>query len=171
MGDNKRLLVAVLLIAAAASSASADWPTYRGNNNRDGYSGEKSYYSPSELGVLWNYTVGSLVYSSPSSADINNDGFLEMDRYLRQNYKNVYLGTLHGPPGWDKQSMREMGKMVRTTFVDRAAKKIVGINNLDPKNPLHIKFVHRLRVPREDIEITCELYHIITEKLTGMPSI
>jgi len=28
-----------------------------------------------------------------------NNCFIEMDEYLRQNYKNVYCGTLHGPPG------------------------------------------------------------------------
>ncbi len=28
-----------------------------------------------------------------------NDAFKEMDNYLRENYANVYCGTLHGPPG------------------------------------------------------------------------
>jgi cobalamin biosynthesis Co2+ chelatase CbiK len=31
-----------------------------------------------------------------------NDVFLEMDKYLREHYKNVYCGTLHGPPGTDR---------------------------------------------------------------------
>jgi cobalamin biosynthesis Co2+ chelatase CbiK len=31
-----------------------------------------------------------------------NDVFIEMDTYLRENYKNVYCGTLHGPPGTER---------------------------------------------------------------------
>jgi len=31
-----------------------------------------------------------------------NDVFLEMDKYLREHYKNVYCGTLHGPPGTEQ---------------------------------------------------------------------
>jgi cobalamin biosynthesis Co2+ chelatase CbiK len=39
-------------------------------------------------GVLQNFTL--------------NDVFIEMDKYLRDNYKNVYCGTLHGPPGTEQ---------------------------------------------------------------------
>ncbi|MFH0941999.1 MAG: YfhL family 4Fe-4S dicluster ferredoxin [Chloroflexota bacterium] len=28
-----------------------------------------------------------------------NEWFINIDKYLRKNYKNVFLGTLHGPPG------------------------------------------------------------------------
>lgn len=28
-----------------------------------------------------------------------NEWFVNIDKYLRKNYKNVFLGTLHGPPG------------------------------------------------------------------------
>lgn len=31
-----------------------------------------------------------------------NDVFLEMDKYLREHYQNVYCGTLHGPPGTER---------------------------------------------------------------------
>jgi len=31
-----------------------------------------------------------------------NNCFIELDNYLRQHYRNVYCGTLHGPPGTEK---------------------------------------------------------------------
>ena len=31
-----------------------------------------------------------------------NDCFLKIDRILRENYRNAFLGTLHGPPGIDQ---------------------------------------------------------------------
>jgi cobalamin biosynthesis Co2+ chelatase CbiK/NAD-dependent dihydropyrimidine dehydrogenase PreA subunit len=30
-----------------------------------------------------------------------NEWFINIDKYLREHYKNVFLGTIHGPPGTD----------------------------------------------------------------------
>jgi AdoMet-dependent heme synthase len=62
-----------------------------------------------------------------------NDCFVEMDLYLRRNYKNVYACTLHGPPGnraltdirdSDAQRVRFISLMMTTS--DHVSQEIMG---------------------------------------------
>lgn len=69
------------------------------------------------------------------------------------------------PPGYDKQPVREWGKTIETPFKDKKSKKITGINNLDPKNPDHIVFVHNLEIPDEVIQQTSKRYELIANRL------
>lgn len=59
------------------------------------------------------------------------------------------------PQGYDKQPVREWGK-----------KK--GMNNLDPKNPKHITFVHSINVPKKITSATTKRYLKIFRRLAGM---
>ncbi len=67
------------------------------------------------------------------------------------------------PIFYDKERVREWGRTVQTPF------GTVGINNLDPENPDHLKFVHSIEVPSEVVAETAERYQQIFEMLVGMP--
>jgi phosphoribosylaminoimidazole-succinocarboxamide synthase len=65
------------------------------------------------------------------------------------------------PAFLDKEFVRKWGKEVETPF------GITGINNLDPLNTEHLKFVHSLMVPSQLIEETLQIYYQIFYRLTG----
>ena len=68
----------------------------------------------------------------------------------------------------DKEVVRIYGKSVGTPFFNEEKEKIVGINNLDPKNQEHVDFVHSLTIPGGVIESAGDRYKEIFERLVGM---
>ena len=76
--DYNKGLNLLLLVLLFTTTAHADWPTFRGDNRRDGLSTGLSSYSFNELDILWNFTAGGPIYSSPAVSDMNNDGFPEI---------------------------------------------------------------------------------------------
>ncbi len=68
------------------------------------------------------------------------------------------------PSGYDKQPVREWGKKVETPFFKEGV-PIVGIGNLDLKNPEHIGFVHNMSIPEEVIRSCSERYEKLAEML------
>lgn len=62
------------------------------------------------------------------------------------------------PKSMDKEILRILGKSIETPFVGTDKSPIVGINKLDPKNPDHIAFVHKQRIPQEVVEATVNAY-------------
>ncbi|MFA5133486.1 MAG: phosphoribosylaminoimidazolesuccinocarboxamide synthase [Patescibacteria group bacterium] len=71
------------------------------------------------------------------------------------------------PKFYDKENVRRWGGTVYTPFKKRG-EEIIGINNLDPKNPEHVEFVHRLRVPFSVIMRTSMAYQKLFEKISGI---
>ncbi|MFH1788128.1 MAG: PQQ-binding-like beta-propeller repeat protein [Candidatus Altiarchaeota archaeon] len=73
-------IVAVFLLVLASTSASSasDWPTFKQNFQRTGYQAGASNFSLADLDVIWNYSAGSPVKSSPAIANINGDQDLEI---------------------------------------------------------------------------------------------
>lgn len=65
------------------------------------------------------------------------------------------------PYFYDKQNVRNWGSEIETPFGK------IGINNLQPENPEHVKFVHSLKIPDEIIKQTTSNYLKIFEMLTG----
>ncbi|MFH1054736.1 MAG: PQQ-binding-like beta-propeller repeat protein [Candidatus Altiarchaeota archaeon] len=74
----RKILLVLALFALAQSVSSHDWPTFRGNYQRNGVSTAYSKYSLNDIQLLWNYSTGKPVRSSPAIADINNDTILEV---------------------------------------------------------------------------------------------
>lgn len=69
----------------------------------------------------------------------------------------------------DKEPVRIWGKMISTPFLYEGTNRpITGINNLDPKNPEHVAFVHSLKVPDDVIMDTADRYLHIFHLLTAM---
>ncbi len=65
------------------------------------------------------------------------------------------------PINLDKERIRKWGASVPTPFKIKKGEEdiqIIGINNLDPKNPEHVAFVHGLKVPSEVIEAADTAY-------------
>jgi phosphoribosylaminoimidazole-succinocarboxamide synthase len=73
----------------------------------------------------------------------------------------------HSPSGFDKEPVRDWGRVVNTT-IDDDGKRIIGINKLDPTDPTHLRFVDKLEVPLGVLESTTARYLKIFEMLTGM---
>lgn len=68
------------------------------------------------------------------------------------------------PQGYDKQPVREWGKLVKTPFLD-GRDSIIGIHQLDPSSLDHIDFVHQLKVPSGVVENTATRYQEICRRL------
>lgn len=69
----------------------------------------------------------------------------------------------------DKEPVRIWGGTISTPFLYEGTNRLItGINNLDPKNPEHVAFVHSLKVPDDVIMDTTERYLRIFHLLTGM---
>jgi cobalamin biosynthesis Co2+ chelatase CbiK len=52
--------------------------------------------------VLGNAETASVLVGHGSDKDFEyNEWFINIDKHLRKNYKNSFLGTIHGPPGTD----------------------------------------------------------------------
>jgi phosphoribosylaminoimidazole-succinocarboxamide synthase len=77
-----------------------------------------------------------------------------------EDFKNA-IAEKRDPVSYDKQVTRNWGLTVKTLF------SVTGINNLDPKNPDHIAYVHSLVVPEDVIEQTRQRYHKIFRIFTG----
>ncbi len=71
------------------------------------------------------------------------------------------------PKSMDKEILRQWGKKIKTPFTDKKGEPIVGINNLDPKNPRHRAFVHRQKVPQEVVGATIVAYREIFRRLNN----
>lgn len=48
---------------------------------------------------------------------------------------------------YDKDILRRWTKTIETDFYTKEGKQIIGLKNLDPLNPVHIEFVHKLEIP------------------------
>jgi phosphoribosylaminoimidazole-succinocarboxamide synthase len=68
----------------------------------------------------------------------------------------------------DKEVVRIYGKKVETPFLNEKNEQIIGINNLNPKNQMHVDFVHSLTIPEEVINAAVERYQEIFQRLVGM---
>lgn len=62
------------------------------------------------------------------------------------------------PKSMDKEIVRAWSKGIPTPFKDDKQSQIVGLNNLDPENAEHVKFVHKQKVPQEVIDATVAAY-------------
>jgi len=72
------MLIIILFLSGACItfSAGAEWPMFRNNVIHSGASNITGNFSG--VKTLWKYNAGSWVISSPSIADIDNDGFPEI---------------------------------------------------------------------------------------------
>jgi len=89
--------VAAILLSASLSSA--EWPTFRHDNLRTGYIEGASNYSLSDIEVIWNYTTGDAIYSSPAISDLDGDGF--HDIVVGSDDGNFYALNWEGDLMWD----------------------------------------------------------------------
>lgn len=67
-----------------------------------------------------------------------NEWFVRIDEYVRENYKNVYMGTLHGPPGADDMvaSVQASGcKKVRFVSLMMSRGGHMPLDVINPDNP------------------------------------
>lgn len=105
----------------------------------------------------------------------------DSSRYTTKEDLELALAEGRDPIFWDKEVARIWGRTVKTPFVYSAEDEkkdpknpikkkgmdIIGINNLDPKNPLHVAFVHNLVVPEEiPIKISAN-YRELVYRITG----
>src|ERR1035437_5629365 len=70
------------------------------------------------------------------------------------------------PQFLDKQPVRDWGSKIETIF-SREGKRVIGINNLNPENEVHLSYVHGLEVPKEIIKDTTKRYLNLFELITG----
>lgn len=76
--------------------------------------------------------------------------------------------TSLSPTPYDKQFVRAWGSGIPTPFTGNdGAKKLVGINKLDPKDPEHVKFVSGVKLTEQTTRMTQARYTAIFERLTG----
>lgn len=71
------------------------------------------------------------------------------------------------PIFYDKEPIRDWGRTVVTPFT-QDNESITGINNLNPSNPEHLKFVHGLTVPQIVVMEAVHRYQKIFEMLVEM---
>jgi len=88
----------------------------------------------------------------------------DSSRFWHEDEWKIALKEGRIPTSQDKEFVRTWGKRVKTPFKKNGA-KIVGINNLDPENPDHLKFVHSLTVPKEVLTETAVRYREIFQQL------
>lgn len=85
--------------------------------------------------------------------------------WMRVAWEKAVLAK-KSPAGYDKQPVREWGKTVVSPFF-KGNQQIIGIGNLDLKNPEHIEFVHNMVIPQQVINDCAERYAQIEQMLTG----
>lgn len=71
-------LIVLLLTLALNVSAAAEWPTFHQNFERTGFIESASNYPLNEITILWNYSTGNSIRSSPAVADLDGDKQLEV---------------------------------------------------------------------------------------------
>lgn len=70
---------------------------------------------------------------------------------------------------YDKEIVRKWGSSLFVPFTERLNGPLIwGIQNLNPQNESHLKYVGGVPVPDEVIQNTRRKYHEIFERLTGM---
>jgi phosphoribosylaminoimidazole-succinocarboxamide synthase len=72
------------------------------------------------------------------------------------------------PAGYDKQPLRELGKIIPTPFFNEEGLSLTGINNLKPEIDEHVSFVHGLKFPADVLAETSQRYQNILKMLIGM---
>lgn len=90
----------------------------------------------------------------------------DSSRFWDRKEREQALKEGRTPKSFDKQFVRDWGKSVQTPFKDASGKKIVGINNLDLKNPQHLAFVDNMPIPNNILAKTTALYLEIFQRLT-----
>jgi phosphoribosylaminoimidazole-succinocarboxamide synthase len=99
-------------------------------------------------GGIW--TIADEIFTPDSSR------FWDLAEWLESRKKGF------SPTSWDKQSVRDAGKIVETPF------GVTGINKLKPENPDHVAFVHQVPISAEVIGIAEERYATILQRLVEM---
>ncbi|MFH1258768.1 MAG: PQQ-binding-like beta-propeller repeat protein [Elusimicrobiota bacterium] len=65
---NRLIKIIILIWSLAPAAYSADWPMFRGNVNRSGYTHEQAYPPGGSWDYQWKYNIGDNIVSSPVTA-------------------------------------------------------------------------------------------------------
>lgn len=77
-GGGLFFLLVIVVFAVFAVPAGGDWPLFHHDVEHTGYTLEYSEYVGADLVLLWNYTAGGGIYSSPVIGDLDGDGIEEV---------------------------------------------------------------------------------------------
>lgn len=111
-----------------------------------------------QRGILLADSKGELGYDTDGILRIGDEfGTPDSSRFwdARVHVESRRETVRKAPPPFDKQLVRAWGISM-------------GINDLDPKNPEHVKRVHGMEVPKDLIEATAATYREIFRRLTDM---
>jgi len=88
--------------------------------------------------ALGNADTAAVLVGHGSDKDFEyNEWFINIDKYLRKNYKNSFLGTIHGPPGTDFVASVKASGCKRVRFVSLMMSRggHMPLDILNDKNP------------------------------------
>jgi len=121
------------------------------------------------LGAEYAATCGVLIADTKFEFGLEDGALVLADEVLTPDSSRFWdpdkwqemqaLPVPKAPPGWDKQPVREWGAGVATPF------GVTGIGKLDPADPVHVEFVHSVKVPKIVTETTSRRYLTIFQKL------
>jgi|GEM_PF-1751493 len=110
MGKNTLLpVILILCLTGYCSADGEDWPTFKQNTGRTGFQQGYSNYSLEDITLIWNYTVGSAVESSPVVSDFDGDGRLNV--VFGSDDGNLYCLDYQGKEIWNYS----VGARIRST--------------------------------------------------------
>lgn len=92
------LILFVLLVSVLSISATADWPMFRNDVTHSGASNVTGNFSG--VKCLWKYNANSWIISSPSIADIANDG--EKEIVFGSGDGKIHVLSSNGTEKWNK---------------------------------------------------------------------
>ncbi|MCG2825045.1 MAG: PQQ-binding-like beta-propeller repeat protein, partial [Thermoplasmatales archaeon] len=92
------VIVLSLFVSCIPSSSGADWPMFRNDTMHSGTSNATGNFSG--VKCLWRYDTGSWIISSPSVADIDNDG--EKEIVFGSGDGKIHVLNNNGTEKWNK---------------------------------------------------------------------
>ncbi len=98
-----------------------------------------------------------------------NEWFVGIDKYLRESHKNVFLGTLHGPPGSDgivADVLASGCKKVRFVSLMMSRGGHMPLDVVNPENP--DAWASRIGLPAETVDNFSENAALREHFLTGI---
>jgi len=121
-------LVLLLFLIPSAICSSVDWPMFRHDASRSGYSNVTGDLDADFL-VAWTFTASNGIFSSPAAADLNNDGRLEII---------VGVDKQEGSPQKSLIVLGSDGKMLWELDVGGAVHSSPSVYDLDDNGDLEI---------------------------------
>ena len=92
------LLTLLILLSTAIQATSPDWRHFRFDAMQNGLTQAESKYNLNQAGILWSFTAGGSINSSPVAGDLDKDGLLEVVFGSEDGY--VYAFKNSGQLAW-----------------------------------------------------------------------